>query len=46
VINTIIKIYTFLGGLNKDLGLTKGLKVISVQGRGLEAKASTLLCNS
>lgn len=43
VINTIIKINNFLGWLNKDLGLSKGLKVVSEYGRGLQ---TTLLCNS
>lgn len=46
VINTIIKINNFLGVLKKYLGLSKGLNVVSVYGGGLEAKPSTLLCNS
>jgi len=46
VINTIIKINNFLGGLNKYLGLSKGLKAVSVYGDGLSGNPSTLLCNS
>jgi len=46
VINTIIKIKNFLGGLNKYLGLSKGSKAVSVYGGGLLGNPSTLLCNS
>lgn len=56
VINTIIKINNFCspgggpppqgnGGLNKYLGLSKGLNVVSVHGAGLGANPGTLLCN-
>lgn len=46
VINTIIKINNLLGGLNKYLGLSKDLKIVSVYAGGLEANPSTLLYNS
>lgn len=45
MISTLIKIKSFLGGLNKYLGLSKGLNVVSVYDGGLETNPGTLLCN-
>lgn len=46
MINTLIKINNIRGGLNKYLGLSKGLNAVSIYIRGLETNSGTLLCNT